>query len=496
MWQDLEQKGSWQGEVWNRRKNGEIFPEYLSISVVRNSEGEITNYVAVFADVTEKKNAEERIRHMANHDPLTQLANRTLFNDRLNLALANAERSGECLAIMYLDLDRFKNINDTLGHPTGDEIIKTVAQRLEEVLRDGDTISRLGGDEFTILLPGIGSERDAAIVASKLLKSMALPHTVDGREIFITASIGIAIYPNDGLTRDDLIKNADSALYHAKERGRDSFQFYTQAMNASALERFSLESGLRRALERQEFVLFFQPQADLSSGRLVGAEALIRWQHSELGLVPPGQFIPLLEETGLIVPVGEWVLQEACRQAREWQQQGHRPVRISVNISPMQFKKGELVTLVRAALADSGLAPSLLELEITESSLMDDVEENVAILQRLKAMGVQLAIDDFGTGFSSLSYLKRFPIDVLKIDQSFVRDVTEDPEDAAIAAAIIALGQTLELKVIAEGVETADQLAFLRQRRCDLVQGYLISRPVPPAEFIGFLADSDTGLLN
>jgi diguanylate cyclase (GGDEF)-like protein/PAS domain S-box-containing protein len=440
-------------------------------------------------DVTELKEAEQRIRFLAYYDGTTGLPNRQFFIERLHHALAQSRRHGRQLAVLSLDLDQFKRINDTLGHAAGNELLIAVARRLSDVVRnedtlaraegdDWDSVARLDGDEFSLLIGDLQHYHDAAKVARRLLEEMRKPFRVAGQEVFVSASLGMALAPLDGEDTDTLIKNAGAAMHFAKDQGRDNYQFYSRAMNATALEKLAMESQLRRALERNELVLFYQPKIRTSNGNIVGLEALIRWKHPELGLVPPNQFIPLAEETGLIVPIGDWVLRQACLQNQAWQRQGLPPVHVAVNIASPHFRQGGLMLSVLAALKESGLDPAYLELEVTESMLMQSVDTTLKTLFQLKDTGVRLAIDDFGTGYSSLSYLKRFPLDTLKIDRSFIKDLPRDAEDAAIAKAIIAMAHSLKLAVVAEGVETPEHLAFLQQHGCDLVQGFLFSRPV------------------
>lgn len=471
-------------------------------SVVREENGEVSGIIGVATDITERKRAEKRLVQLANYDSLTGLPNRTLFRDRLAHAVAQANRKNRLVALLFLDLDRFKMINDSLGHLAGDKLLQAVSGRLLANAREEDTVARLGGDEFTVILEDITNTEDATIVARKILEVMGKPFYLDGHEVFVTTSIGIAIFPLDGQGLDGLLKNADTAMYRAKEQGRNNYQFYTADMNAKAVEHLIMESSLRHALDRDEFVLHFQPQIDLHSREITGMEVLLRWNHPELGLLYPNQFMLLAEETGLIISIGEWVLNKACAQAALWQSQGLPPMRIAVNLSALQFRENNLVATVADALDLAGLDPQHLELEITESFLMDNVDSAIAKLRALSNLGVHLAIDDFGTGYSSLSYLKKFPLNTLKIDQSFVRDISTDPDDAAIAEAIIALAQTLNLRVMAEGVETEEQINFLRTRGCDQAQGFLISHPVPAQDILPWCQETsenrfafDQGLL-
>jgi diguanylate cyclase (GGDEF)-like protein/PAS domain S-box-containing protein len=430
-------------------------------------------------DITERKRAEEQIKSLAYHDSLTGLPNRRLFQDRLSIAVAQAHRNAQHLAVLFLDLDRFKSVNDSLGHAAGDRLIQQVAERLRTCLREGDTVARLGGDEFTLLLPGMAQVVDAARVAEKVLDALRVPFLIEDRELLATASIGISLYPEDGRDADTLVKNADAGMYRAKQQGRDNYQLCAPALNATALERLALQSSLRHAVGQDELVLHYQPVHDVASGRVRAMEALLRWRHPELGLVPPADFIPLAEMTGLIIAFSPWVLRTACAQAREWQDAGHPGLGVAVNLSARQFQHPDLPGQVKRALEESQLEACFLELEISETSAMQGPEANVPTLRALKALGVRIAIDDFGTGYSSLSYLKRFPIDALKIDRSLTAEITRDPDDTAIANVVIALAHTLKLRVVAEGVETNDQLAFLTARRCDQAQGYLFGSPRP-----------------
>lgn len=483
MWNSITTKGHWQGEVWNRRKNGDVFPEWLTITRIQDAEGGTIKFAGIFSDITERKKAEERIRNLAYFDVLTGLPNRRLFNDRLSMAINAAKRHHQRLAILFLDLDLFKRINDTLGHSVGDRVLEEMANRLKLCMRDSDTVSRMGGDEFTILLSEIQDVEDAARLARRIVDSISQPFLVDDRELFVTTSVGISVFPEDGDNPESLVKNADIAMYRAKDLGRNSYQLYTPQMNAKTFERLAMENELRKALERGEFLLNYQVKVNLDTGGIAGAEALVRWLHPELGLVPPVDFIPLAEDTGLIVPLGEWVLKAACEQNKQWQKRGLPPIRMAVNISPHQFNQVDLVGRVRKILDETHLDPKYLELEVTESVLMEHMETAAHMLNELRALGVVTSIDDFGTGYSSLAYLKRIPIDALKIDASFMQDITTDDSDAEIVSAIIGLAHNLRLKVVAEGVENEEQIAFLRSHGCDEIQGYLVSRPVSPENF-------------
>jgi len=465
-----------------------------SYRLVRDEAGHPAEFVGSWTDITARKAAEEtassraeRIHYLAYHDALTDLPNRSLLLDRLSQTLAQAERDSTQVAVLFTDLDRFKMVNDTLGHPAGDELLRQVALRLRSVLREGDTLARLSGDEFVILLPRISGARDVARVAAKALGMVTTPFTVLGHELHISSTIGVSLFPKDGADPETLIKHADTALYQAKDRGRNRYQFFDARMNAHAQKRLLLENGLRHAIEREEFVLHYQPQVDLQTDAVTGVEALIRW-HPEQRMVPPGEFIPIAEETGLITEIGEWVLRTACRQAREWEAAGLPPVRMAVNLSIRQLRRGDFPARVRALLRETGLAPQRLEIEITESSLMVDPEQIIKTLHELRATGIQLAMDDFGAGYSSLAYLKRLPLDRIKIDRSFVRDILEDPDDAAIVQAILAMARQLKIRVVAEGVETPAQTRFLRNHGCEEAQGYAFSRPLPAEACADFLA--------
>jgi diguanylate cyclase (GGDEF)-like protein/PAS domain S-box-containing protein len=465
-------------------QDGTKVPVLFSGAVMREGNGRVQGLVCLAHDITERKRAEETIQQMAYYDVLTGLPNRTLLNDRLTLELAHAHRNRHMLAILFLDLDRFKDINDTLGHSVGDQVLRGVAGRLIECVRGDDTVARLGGDEFIVLLPALRYAEDATKVAQKVLDSLKLPMTLGGRELYVTTSIGIALYPNDGTNVESLLKNADTAMYHAKEQGKDNWQLYTSELHVNTSERLALEHNLRSALERKELVVHYQPQVDVSTGGVVGVEALVRWQHREKGLIYPNEFISLAEDTGLIVPIGEWVLRTACAQNKAWQDAGLPKVHVSVNLSTRQFQQKNLVEMVDEVLKETGLEHRLLVLEITEGTAMHNVEVTAGKLRQLKRLLIQVAIDDLGTGYSSLGYLKKFPIDRLKIDRSFMCGVTEDTNDGAIVMAMIAMAKGLKLKVLAEGVETEEQLTFLKKLQCDEVQGYLFGRAVS-AEEIG-----------
>ncbi len=479
LWDGVKQTGRWQGEAWRRRKSGETYPELRSVSAVKDSTGRTSHYVTVFNDISRFKEYETRLQFLAYHDALTHLPNRVQLQDQCKEAMLRAHRHGKQVGVLFIDLDRFKTINDSLGHAMGDRLLKAVAERLKKCVRETDTIARAGGDEFTILLDEINEPQDAAVAAEKLLSALSKPFTLGDHELVISASIGISCYPEDGGDTQILLKNADAAMYRAKEQGRNAYCFFSAEMNAHALETLVLTNGLRLALERNELLLHYQPRVDLTTGRIAGVEALIRWQHPERGLIPPVHFIPLAEETGLIVPIGEWVLKTACKQMRIWRDSSMPHFRMAVNLSVRQLRQAELAQRIASVLSETGLDADSLELEITESMIMQDPEETVKVLAELNAIGIALAIDDFGTGYSSLSYLKRFPIDYLKIDQSFVRGIPADADDVAITKTIIAVAKSLELRLIAEGIETHEQLAFLKAEGCKEGQGYLFSKPLP-----------------
>jgi diguanylate cyclase (GGDEF)-like protein/PAS domain S-box-containing protein len=484
MLEQLARDGYWQGEMYDRRKNGEWYPAWLSISTVRDAARNITSYVGVFTDNTRRKEDETRLQFLANHDSLTGMLNRTGMMTRFATEIAHANEDGRHLALLFVDLDRFKTVNDTLGHLAGDQLLMDAAARMRRHLSDDAIVARPGGDEFTVLVedqPGSGT---AGNLAERLIGSMSEPFLIDGQEMYVTASVGIACYPDDGMDAATLLKNADVAMYRAKLRGRNTFQFFTSDMNTKALEQMLLENSLRHALERGEFRLYYQPQFATATGEVAGVEALIRWQHPDLGLVLPGTFIELAEQNGLIVPIGAWVLKEACRQGRAWMDAGWHFGRVAVNLSARQFSSGDLLDTIRTALDESGMPAAMLELEITESTIMHNPLEAVMLLDRIRDMGVALSIDDFGTGYSSLASLKQYPLDSLKIDRGFVKGVPHDLDDVAITEAIIAIAHKMQLKVVAEGVETKEQAAFLRAAGCDVAQGYLMGRPMAAEELV------------
>ncbi len=483
MWHQLTSHGHWQGEISNRRKSSELYPSWLTISAVRNRENVVTHFVAVFADISSLKLAQARLDYQAHHDPLTGLPNRTLFENRLQAALNGHQQTGKQGAVLFLDLDRFKHINDSLGHPVGDLLLKGIALRLKEQLRDIDTVARLGGDEFIILLPGLQHEGDAEHLANKLLACFTPPFQAGEHEFFISASIGTSLYPQDGTDVATLVKNADAAMYRSKAKGRNRVECYTRDLTVQAKERVALEHELRRAIERNECSLYYQPKLCLKTHALIGAEALIRWHHPTFGDVPPEHFIPLAEENGMILQIGDWVLEQACRQLHAWQGTFVDFGPLSVNLAGAQLRHPNLLPRIEQLLHDYRLEPGCLQLEITENFIMSQAEEALDVLHELKRLGVQLAIDDFGTGYSSLSYLKRLPLDFLKIDQSFVRGLPDDPHDVAIVRAIIALGHSMQFTIIAEGVENPAQQAFLADEGCEQMQGYIVSLPLPPELF-------------
>ncbi len=485
LWRSVEVNGHWQGEIWNRRKNGEIYPAWENISAVRDDRSRIIGYVSVFTDITSIKESEAKLDYLAHHDALTGVANRLLLNVHLEALIPRARRRrSQGFALLFLDLDRFKSVNDVYGHEYGDRLLQMVTTRVRSCVRAEDMLARVGGDEFVLVLEDISEPTDVARMAEKIIEVTAQPFNIEGREILTSMSIGISMYPDDGETGEDLVRAADTAMYSAKLRGRNRYQFSTLELTQRTRAYFSLQGSLRQALVGNQFVVHYQPEVALESGEIVGVEALIRWQHPELGLVMPERFIPIAEEIGLIDAIGEWVLRTACAEVASW---GAVPLRIAVNLSRRQIVHNHIFEQVRSILRETGLKPSALELEITESVLQDS-REGVEALEGLSALGVRVAIDDFGTGYSSLAQLKQLPIDTLKIDQSFIREIPHDPDGEAITATIIGMAHTLKLKVVAEGVERPEQLQFLRARGCDEWQGLLFSPPIPAAAFRQLLA--------
>lgn len=487
-WQGLETQGFWQGEIWNRRRNGEEFPEMLSVSAIRDDAGRPVQYVSLLVDISAQKEVEARLAHRAHHDDLTGLPNRAMFKEFLTHALARAHREQHTMALLYLDVDHFKYINDTLGHHEGDTLLRAVATRLLACLRKDDVVARLGGDEFAVALCEITHMQDASLVAGKILDAMAEPLHLAGQEVSISVSVGISLFPDDGEGLDALLRNADNAMYHAKEKGRNGIQFYRPEMSARSSERLALGSALKKALERNEFSLAYQPLIAADDGRCVGVEVLLRWHGAE-GVVSPARFIPVAEETGDIVDIGAWVLRTACIQGQAWRAQGLDGLKLAVNLSARQLRERGLIAMVGTALEHTGFPPGSLEIEITESVAMQSVDNTGPILSALKEMGVRLSIDDFGTGYSSLAYLGQYPLDVLKLDASFVQRIGGDGRYEAIVRAVIAMAGNLDLSLVAEGVETSAQKDFLQRNGCDILQGYYLGHPMPAAEFEKWLAN-------
>jgi len=494
LWASLKERGQWQGEIWNRRKNGDIYPEWLSISAVKDSFNHVSHYVAVFSDITAIKDSQEQLDYLAHHDPLTGLANRRMFNQRVEQVIARAARSTERFALLFVDLDHFKHVNDSLGHDVGDEFLQSVARRLQGQLRSTDILARLGGDEFIILVENIESEHDAALVAQKVIDTLAHPVMVDQHELYVTASVGIALFPNDGDDVQALVKHADTAMYQAKAHGRNAFHFYAPEMTLYAQERLQLEAQMRRSIDNGEMSVFYQPQIDAKTGSIVGVEALVRWMHPERGFITPLKFIPIAEETGFICELGNWVMREACAQLVCWQAAGVNIPRLGINVSVRQFERPDFVRQVDEILREAGVEPARIELEITESVLMQ-TDNAYQILEELRGLGVCLAVDDFGTGYSSLSYLKRLPIQKLKIDRSFIMDLATDANDAAIVRAIIALARTMELDTVAEGVENHAQAEFLVKEGCTTIQGFLYGCPMSAKGFSAWVRGDSSALM-
>ncbi|MCB1139288.1 MAG: EAL domain-containing protein [Leptospiraceae bacterium] len=490
LWEAIVNRGSWKGEIWNKRKSGDIYPEWLEISTVRNEEKEITHYIAHFSDISQKKQNEEQLRYLASYDTLTGLPNRSHFMEILERSLMRARESGERGSILFLDLDRFQVINDTLSHGSGDLLLRQVSERLRGLVGATDTLSRTGGDEFAILIETLTGVDHPIQIVESVMEEFNRPFQIEGQEIYVSASVGICIFPDDASDGDTLLRNVDMAMYRAKETGRNTYHFYSPEINTRAFEHLALEASLRRAIERREFLLHFQPLLDAKGKRTVACEALVRWEHPELGMVSPARFIPMAEETGLIVPMGRIILEMACSAFVELKQLSIAPDYICVNVSARQFFQDGFLEMLDEVLQSTGMSSENLELELTESVFIQDVNLTLELLNALRSRNVRLAIDDFGTGFSSLSYLKRFPVDTLKIDQSFVRDIHKSEDDMAIVRAIIALAHVMRLTIVAEGVETEEQSGILEREGCDILQGYLYSRPLPLPDFHAFLTQA------
>ena len=494
-WEQLTGTGSWEGEILDRRKSGEVYPKWMSVTTIRDSAGQVSHYVASSRDISEIKATEKRLEHLAHYDTLSGLPNRSLLLVRLEQALSLAHRNHWTLAVIFIDLDHFKEVNDSLGHSTGDRLLTEVGKRLHHCVRESDTVARLGGDEFVIVLDNVANPGVVSEVLGKLKDTLGRPVSLDGYELFVTASMGISLYPEDGRDAEMLLRNADSAMYHVKREGRNHWGFYSEKMNEQSRRRLQLTSGLRHAIGKNQFSLVYQPQLALATRSLCGAEALVRWEHPELGVISPLEFIPLAEDTGIIEEIGEWVLHEACRQIAAWCDDGVCLPRISINVSARQFKSTRFIERVEQLVQGHRLEPGCLDLEITESLLVRTDARLLNDMQRLCDIGVVFSVDDFGTGYSSLSYLKRFPISMIKADRSFVRDIPHDRDDIEITAAIISMSHKLNIRVIAEGVETLQQLTFLGEQGCDEIQGYLFSRPLPQAAFEAFIKEPELSFL-
>jgi len=488
LWKILRESGQWQGELWIRRKDGGLFPASLEISAVPDSDRAVAHYVGLLSDITAREISEERLLYLGHHDLLTHLPNLRLLNDRLVQSVKQAERKQEKLSVLHIDLDHFKPLNEALGTAVGDRLLIEAGQRLKNCVRDADTVARITHDTFVILLTESSEIEHTATIAQKILHLLSQPMLPDAPSVRVTGSIGISLYPADGCGPEALLRHAEDAMRRVKNEGRNGYRFYSEEMGPQTLERIELKMAMQRALERNEFQVYYQPQVDLKSGRVFCMEALVRWQHPEKGLISPSAFIPMAEETRLILPLGEWVLRTACRQLKRWRQRGLSQLRIAVNLSAAQFRQENLPDLVRNVLRETGIDPGGLELEITESITLENIEKGIETMHQLERLGVRLAVDDFGIGYSSLGYLRQFPIHTLKVDQSIIQDITTNPDDAAITAAIIAMGQNLNLEVIAEGVETQAQMAFLREHLCDRMQGYYFSRPKSAEDLEDYLA--------
>ncbi|MDP6883518.1 MAG: EAL domain-containing protein [Rhodospirillales bacterium] len=487
MQEDMQKQGHWEGEFWNKRKNGDDYAQRLSISAITDETGKVSQYAALIGDITKRKQDEERIRYQANYDSLTKLPNRTLFLDRLNLALARMKRGQDKLGLMFIDLDGFKLVNDTLGHEIGDLLLQEAAKRLSQCVRRGDTIARLGGDEFTVIMPDLEDPRNGSMVAQRILDLLAKPYVLDGHEAFVSASIGITVFPDDGDTASHLLRNADAAMYRAKEQGKANYQFFTVDLNEEVKERVILKNSLIKARQGSEFSLHYQPKLEIQSGHVTSVEALMRWNNPELGTISPDKFIPIMEESGLAMEMGEWVIRTACTQFQKWRDEGAAPLRVAVNLSSRQLREANFISVVERVLKETGVDPVSLEIEITENMLMSDSTNIVVALDTLHDMGIHISMDDFGTGYSSLNHLRRFPIDTIKIDGTFTADIESKPEEIEIIKAIITMGHSLNRRVAAEGVETEGQLSILKEHGCDEIQGYFLCPPKPADELSSFL---------
>ncbi|RAK18948.1 PAS domain S-box-containing protein/diguanylate cyclase (GGDEF)-like protein [Anoxybacillus vitaminiphilus] len=486
MWEEIEKNGFWKGEIWNKRKDGELFVEWLTISSIKDKEGNVVNYVAIFSDITEHKRNVEQLKRLAHYDILTGVPNRYLFTKRLESLIQTSRKYDQQFALLFLDLDRFKNINDTLGHHMGDLLLQKTAQRLKGILRKQDTIARIGGDEFVIILPNLKHIREAVHIAERIIESLKASFWLNGQEVYISTSIGISFYPYDGEDIETLVRKADRAMYQAKKSGRNQFELYHNELHINDKQTLLLENALRKAIDCNELQLHYQPQMNTQTKQICGVEALIRWKHPEMGYVSPGKFIPIAEESGLIIPISDWVLRQACEDLKKLHLD-YPHLKMSVNISSIYFQQADFMKRLQSTIEAANIHPRLFELELTESTIMPNAEQSIARLVKLKKFGLKIAIDDFGTGFSSLSYLHRFPIDILKIDQSFIKHLSSYEDDASIVTAIIKMAHNLRLQVIAEGVETEKQCKFLQKQGCDYVQGYYVSKPLPLAELYEFL---------
>lgn len=496
MWSEIYKVGHWKGEIWNKKKNGEVFPEWLTISSIKDEKGKISNFVAVFSDISDRKHTEEKLRKLAHYDTLTGVANRYTLNTRLESLIQTASKYNQQLAILFLDLDRFKHINDTLGHSYGDILLKEVSLRLKGLIKNKDIIARLGGDEFVIVLTNIKHPKEAVMVAEEIIDALSNSFLLNQQEVYISTSIGISLFPLDGTSMDTLLRNADKAMYKAKSSGKNTFEFYHTDMHQNESKQMRMEVLLRKALEQNEFFLVYHPQVDLNTGQIIGVEALVRWKQEELGIVSPVDFIPLAEETGLIVPISEWIILQACEDIKNIHLNGFSQVKVSINISALHFNQESFVKTVETILSQANVDPHAIEFELTESMIMPNATETISRLVKLKKLGIKLSIDDFGTGYSSLSYLNRFPLDTLKIDKSFVGKIGIYHDDSVLVEAIITIAHRLNLSVVAEGVESKKQLEFLKKEKCDAIQGFYLTKPIPYSELINFLKYWHEDLLN